>query len=259
MKCESLQLNLPLYTDNDLSSQERTVLDEHLADCPVCRQRLDEYRDLRQNLMSFARPAIPVGITNSVRLAVAAAAEQQNTPVAENAWRKWSNRWLVPSSVGAFGSIIVAVFFIWALAINSVGGPTYSLTRQGGPDRMAGGDELPLTPSQYAEQRLAFAGESPSLNPNGALVALSKSLVRGKMKDDEVVVVADVFGDGLARISGVIEPSHNKRAVEELDEALRSDPDYAPFVPANFDKRSDSIRVVLKFHTVDVKTNLSPQ
>ena len=37
-------------------------------------------------------------------------------------------------------------------------------------------------------------------------IALTKSFVRGEMKDEEVVVVADVFGNGLAQIAEVIEP-----------------------------------------------------
>jgi hypothetical protein len=120
-------------------------------------------------------------------------------------------------------------------------------------------DPLDLTPSEYAQTRLSIAGESPSVNPNGALIALTRSLVRGEMKDDEVVVVAEVFGNGLARISEVVEPSHDHRAVAELEQALKSDPAYAPFVPADFDKRSDSIRVILKLQSVDVQTHLKPR
>jgi len=89
----------------------------------------------------------------------------------------------------------------------------------------------------------------------GALVALTKSFVRGKMKDDEVIVVADVFGDGLAQISEVIEPSRDLQAVRELQEALKTNPAFAPpFVPANLDQRSNTVRVVLRIQRVDVQT-----
>jgi hypothetical protein len=114
-----------------------------------------------------------------------------------------------------------------------------------------------LKPSDYARSRMAIAGESPSINPQGALVALTRSLVRGEMKDDEVVVVADVFGNGLAQIAEVIEPSHDRHAVAELQKALESDPAYAPFVSADMDRRSDAVRVVLKIQSVSVKTGLS--
>jgi hypothetical protein len=103
------------------------------------------------------------------------------------------------------------------------------------------------------------AGESPSVNPQGALVALTRSLVRGEMKDDEVVVVADVFGDGLAQIAEVVEPSHDRRAVDRLQKALEAGSDSAPFVSADMDRRSDPVRVVLKIQNVNVSTGLSNQ
>jgi hypothetical protein len=246
MKCESLQLNLPLYTDTELFGEERAVLDEHLANCTGCKQKLEEFKSLRNSLRALERPSIPLGVSNSVRLAVASAARRNESSISRGA-RVWLNKWLVPSGVGAFASVLGGMMFIWLLAFGTVGGPTFGLARQTGPD---------LTPSEYARMSIASA---PSVNPNGALIALSRSLVRGEMKDDEVVVVAEVFGNGLARISEVVEPSHDHRAVAELEQALKSDPAYAPFVPADTDKRSDSIRVILKFQSVDVQTHLKPQ
>jgi hypothetical protein len=79
--------------------------------------------------------------------------------------------------------------------------------------------------------------------------------MRGKMKDDEVVVVADILSNGMARIAEVVEPSNKDRAVNELERALDSDPANAPFVPAILDNRSDNVRVVLKFQTVNVSMN----
>lgn len=265
MKCESLQLNLPLYIDSELHGDERTALDEHLMDCSGCKQRLDEFRDLRNSLREMQRPSIPLGVSYSVRQAVAAASNGNN-PELSTSIRAWLGKWLVPSSVGTFASVLGGVTFLWLLTIGNLGGTNFGLARRdsaaptmllanSNPNR----DNLDLTPSEYAQTRLAIAGESPSVNPNGALIALTKSLVRGEMKDDEVVVVADVFGNGLARISEVVEPSHDRHAVAELEQALKSDPAYAPFVPADFDKRSDSIRVILKIQSVDVKTHLKPR
>jgi hypothetical protein len=259
MKCESLQLNLPLYTDTELIGEERAVLDEHLAKCTGCKQKLEEFKSLRNSLRALERPSIPLGVSNSVRQAVASAAHRNESLFSRGA-RVWLNRWLVPSGVGAFASVLGGMMFIWLLAFGTVGGPSFGLARRTGPTMLlANSDSRNLTPSEYAQTRLSIAGESPSVNPNGALIALTKSLVRGEMKDDEVVVVAEVFGNGLARISEVVEPSHDHRAVAELEQALKSDPAYAPFVPADFDKRSDSIRVILKIQSVDVQTHLKPQ
>jgi len=139
-----------------------------------------------------------------------------------------------------------------ATASNPSGSDTVMLATNRGPLQKQYPDSL--SASDYAKTRLDISSESPSVNPQGALIALTKSLVRGGMKDDEVVVVADVFGNGLARISEVIEPSRDSRAIAELQKALESDPAYSPFVTANLDKRSDSVRVVLRFQSVDVRT-----
>ena len=111
-----------------------------------------------------------------------------------------------------------------------------------------------ISPALFADSRMGLGSESPSVNPKGALVALTKSLIRGGMRDDEVVVVADVFGNGLAQIAEVVEPSRDRHAVAELEKALGSDPAYAPFVPSSLEERPDTVRVVLKFQSVDVST-----
>ena len=105
---------------------------------------------------------------------------------------------------------------------------------------------------RYADSRIAIAGESPSVNPSGSLVDLARILVSDDIKDDEVVVVADVFGNGTARIAQVVEPPRNARAARELDRAFHSDLAYAPFVPAGMDQRSNSVRVVFRMQSVIV-------
>jgi hypothetical protein len=148
-------------------------------------------------------------------------------------------------------SAVIAVGFVWLLSLTPV------------PSRSQPFADFPVyrDPSQlaYAGPRRDVSSESPSVNPQGALVALTSSLVRGEMNDDEVVVVAEVFGNGLAKIDEVVEPSKNRRAVGELEKALKSDPDFAPFVPANLDQRPDSVRVVLKIQNVNVSTRIRPK
>jgi hypothetical protein len=116
--------------------------------------------------------------------------------------------------------------------------------------------DFEVTPLEFAGERVSVSNVSPSVNPQGALVALTNAFMRGEMKDEEVVIVADVFGNGLAQIAEVVEPSKDRRAVFELEKALRTNPDYQPpFVPANMDHRSETVRIVLKFQTVNVDTN----
>ena len=146
---------------------------------------------------------------------------------------------------------VIGVGFLWLLSLAPVPSPPQSFY----PDI----DRVEPAELAYAGPRRSVSSESPSVNPQGALVALTNSLVRGEMNDDEVVVVAEVFGNGLAKIDEVVEPSKNRHAVGELEKALKSDPDFAPFVPADMDQRPDSVRVVLKIQSVNVSTRVRPK
>jgi hypothetical protein len=263
--CEALQLDLPLYFDRTLSLDERDLIDAHLVQCPLCRQKLDEFRQLRNSLAEVARPRMPESLVASIRNTVSS----KLAPVISapgfhllDAKRRWIDVWLVPYTVGGFASLIIGFAMLWAMVF---------ATRQISTTDMAGANSrfsdspvylasaapslgaLDISPGDYANSRMGFTRESPSLNPQGALVALTRSLVRGEMRDDEVVVVADVFGDGLASIAEVVEPSRDKKAVDELQKALQTDPSYAPFVPAEMDQRSNTVRVVLRLQSVNVK------
>jgi len=261
MKCQDIQPELPLYFDDILPSETIAAIDAHLPRCPLCRQKIADMQELRSGLRSLARPAVPGLRLESLKKAVAALAAPERTSPAfrliENPG-PWYRVWLLPATGGALASIIFGIGLLWVIMLPGDRGHTAAITGNTGSapvrsifvNETGGPDDI--TPFQYASTRLAISDESPSINPHGALVALTRSLVRGEMRDDEVVVVADVFGNGLARIAEVVEPSHDENKVRELREALQSDPSFAPFVPASMDKRSESVRVVLKFQSVNV-------
>jgi hypothetical protein len=267
MKCSEVKSNLPLFSDDILTSEERAELDSHLDTCPLCRQSLSDFQNIRNGLRSLARPRLSEAAIMSLRSLVAgnlrpSFAGPTFRLVEEH--RNWMETWMLPSTVGTLASLVVGTFMLWAILStardpsNFVADSTQTARSSVvlASNRSLGVDSLDLSPSEYASTRLAVAGDSPSLNPQGALVALTRSLVRGEMKDEEVVVVADVFGNGLARIAEVVEPPTDDRAIQQLERALESDPVYAPFVPASFDRRSENMRVILKFQSVNVKTFL---
>jgi hypothetical protein len=258
MKCKDLQFDLPVYFDDVLSPETVSSIDAHLAECPLCRQELAEMRANRSDLKALLRPAIPAARLASIRRAVAAlASPQQHSPAFRmvEARGNWIDIWLMPYAVGSCASVVLGITLLW-LIFNPLN--RAQIVAETDPPRgsqttvWTSSDGFDITPLQYASTRLAISDESPSVNPQGALVALTRSLMRGEMKDEEVVVVADVFGDGLARISEVVEPSGDERTVRQLQQALQSDPAFAPFVPANMDHRAESIRVVLRVQTVAV-------
>lgn len=267
MKCENIQFNLSVYADDILTGDERAAVDAHLPQCPLCRQKLSDFQFLRRDLRSLKRPTMPAELLNSVRNRVAdeiAAAEQTPEDVFLDSLRGWMRIHLIPYSIATVVTLVFGLTLLWSLLsathslrqntefarVQTFNKPTVLLSEN--PSPVAG--DLDLSAADYASARLLVSSDSPSVNPKGALIALTKSFVRGKMKDDEVVVVADVFGNGLAQIAEVIEPSSDRRAVRELENALKNNSDFAPFVPANLDGRSDTVRVVLKIQHVDVQT-----
>lgn len=249
-----------LYADNVLAEGRSALLSAHLDECPLCRQVLSETQQIRTGLGRMSRPDLRPAYRTQIKASVAAELRSSKSrwiPMPIDV-REWMVTRVMPLGVGVVASVVMGLSLLSLMlserpaTMPSAGGSEGFLLAS---NRSPLADPDSLTPSEYVKTRLDVSSESPSVNPQGALVALTKSLVRGGMKDDEVVVVADVFGNGLAQIAEVVEPSRDRQAVMDLQKALASDPAYAPFVAANLDKRSDSVRVVLKFQSVNVHTN----
>ncbi len=266
MKCFDLQSNLALHADGFADEAESNSVKAHLDVCPLCRQRYFEFREIRTGLQQMRRPEISLALKNSIKRNVRAETQNSKTfwiPFSP-AIRELLVMRVMPYGVGVCASFLVAVTFLTMMFSGMFKPETASMSVRGDTSIMLASNRSPfsevdtaeISPSDYALTRVEFASESPSINPKGALIPLTKSLVRNGMKNDEVVVVADIFSNGRAQIAEVVEPSRNRRAVGELEKALDSDSAYAAFVPTTMENRPEYVRVVLKFQSVDVKTDL---
>ena len=263
MRCEDLQFNLSLYADNDLAKDEQAVLDEHLIHCPPCRVRLSELQALRNDLRIMPRPAVPADLLYSVRSAVRdeIVSPRRNFLNLSNEWSEWLQFRLMPYAVGTAVSLFMTISFVISLdstrestekvietaRVNSNRSIATIQTAPTAPDY-----QLTISNEELAALRTPVSGESPSLNTKGTLLSVTKSLVSNKIKEDDVTFVADVFSNGLAQITEVVEAPRSRESMEELSNALQNDPNYAPFVPAELDRRSDVVRVVFRIQRVDV-------
>ena len=98
--------------------------------------------------------------------------------------------------------------------------------------------------------RVPFTNESPTLNPRGALAALTLTPASdARPDDDDMIVVADVYGNGSASLAAVVEPPRNRRMIDELQDAFRQSP---AFVPASLDRRPQTMRVVFVLQKMNV-------
>ncbi|HTK37473.1 MAG TPA: anti-sigma factor [Pyrinomonadaceae bacterium] len=268
MNCSNVKFELSPYLDGLSGAEESAAVESHLEHCPLCRQTADDLRSLRSGLRGLEHPVIPERVVGSIRETVAnrvaLGAPNREMPFIPE-WLSDPRRvWLMSYSVGSVASLVLGFSFLWmilmpastsrqpSLAINSGSSGSGIMLAGNAPTREP-------SPAAYAQTRRDVSSESPSINPDGALIELTKLLVQGQMKDDEVVVVADVYSNGSAQIAQVVEPSHNRDAVVELARALDNSPASTPFVPAAFDKRSDSVRVIFKIQTVYVSTQEKPR
>lgn len=262
MSCEETQQALSSYLDDALALPVRVACDRHLDECPVCRAQLTELRALTRRLAALSRPTPPPDLELAISdaLAIEAAALRREPPVPLTLLvARWLLPRIMPYTVGTFASIILFISLLGALRPHLVAlreaelasreVATYRVfiprAREGGPDITE-----PVSPEALSRSRAPYAIESPSLNPKGALAALTMAPSRGhSVGDDDMVVVTDVFSDGQASLAGVVQAPRDKRMLEEFQVALREGP---AFVPASFDRRPQTMRVVFVVQKVRV-------
>ncbi len=263
MNCAEITNNLSLYGDRSLSDVEAAAISQHLDVCPLCRQMNSEYLRVRADLRLMTKPQISDRFRDDLKLSLRMEAEVRDYRNTVDI-REWIQMKLMPYTVGVFASTIIGgAFLIMMLSgmlirevpenerTNEIARVTdLALPPIDPSDRLA-----LVSPVDVVNSRLAFANESPSINPHGGLVSLTRAMVTDRLRNEEVAVVAEVFSNGLAHIDQVIESPSDRRALDELERAFASDPSRSPFVPAVMENRPENMRIVLKFfQTVDVQS-----
>jgi anti-sigma factor RsiW len=257
MLCEETRSFFSIYLDDVASLPMRAAVDEHLRACPVCRAHLAELRSVRQGLRALSRPAVPQDLAASICEAVAIEAEARRLyPRLSISVRlgRWLEPKLMPYTVGSFASVILFACMFSALRPHFQA--LHEATTQINSFYLVTPGPSIYDPVQdYATSRAPFAAQSPSLNPSGALAALTHSYARRQNSEpdqqaDEMLVVADVFSNGSASLAGVVHPPRDRQMLADFEFALRQD---AAFVPAAFDRRPDTMRVVFTVQKVDVR------
>jgi hypothetical protein len=258
MLCEETRQTLSLYVDDCVSLPARVAIDEHLDRCPVCRSEVVELRSLTRSLSLMTRPKPPADLADTISdlLTIEAAARRQAPPpsLGRRVARFLEPR-LMPYTIGSFASVIMFTLMFAALRPHFIALREAALQNSGGVivlhTYQAPGYDLyqPVSKEDFAASRAPIGELSPSLNPGGALAALTRAYAHPQGDSDDMIVVADVFSNGVASVSGVVQPPRDKRMLDEFESALRQDP---AFVPASMDRRPDTMRVVFAVQKVDV-------
>lgn len=219
-------------------------------------------RNLRRSLRALTRPTPPLELSSSIRDALAieagARARQPVLPLAVRILR-WIEPRLMPYTVGTFTSV-----FLFALMLNALRPHFQALAEASDAARVEATTTVKIiyvgpngtvvnqtpAPKAYAAERAPYNDESPSLNPRGALAELTRSShIHQNEGDDDMIVVTDIFSDGRASLADVVLPPRDRQMLSDFQDALQKD---AAFVPASYDKRPDTMRVVFVLQTVGV-------
>lgn len=256
MSCEETNNLLSQYVDDVLAPAARVAVDAHLDRCPVCRAEAAEFRSISRSLSNLPREPVPAdlvsGISNALRIE-AAAQRQSPKPSFRELVTLWLQPRLMPYGIGSLASVFIFVSMFAGFrphfaAINEAA----QLNR----GAFARGYDLnqPVTPEDFSASRAPFAGQSPSLNPDGALAELTSAYARPRADvyedADDMIVVADVFSNGTASLADVVQAPRNREMLAQFELALRES---TAFVPASLDRRPDTMRVVFTVQKVDVR------
>jgi hypothetical protein len=233
-----------------------------LRECPVCRAELAEMRALSRELAMLVRPIAPPDLASAISDALQIeAAARVRAPILPLTVRlaRWLRPRVMPYTVGSFASVLLFTIMFNALrphmkalaeaaiAAREADTASYRIIYIGtdGPDI-----SVPITPELFAAQRAPVGVESPSLNPRGALAALTRAQSHGHDEgEDDMIVVTDVFSNGRASLADVVHPPRDRRMLDDFKDALRKN---AAFVPAYYDRRPETMRVVFVVQKVDV-------
>lgn len=265
MSCEEIQESLSLYFDDGLTADLRATCDRHLNVCPVCRARLAELRSITRSLGMLSAPTVPADLVSSINramLAESAARRRREQTTLADLLRSWLQPRLARYAFSSVASLLLFSAVFLALRPHMIALHEAALAVEEASngriasDLAAAGYDInqPISPASYAALRAPFNAESPSLNPSGALATLAwspssrQSLTRGNA--DDMVVVADVFSNGVASLADVMQAPRDRHMLDELQKALRQN---AAFVPASLDRRPGSMRVVFSVQRVDVR------
>lgn len=261
MTCVETEHALSSYLDGELTANTRDALEMHLQTCPVCRSQYVELREMVRHLGNVARPVPPSDLASSIAsiIQIEAAASRPKIRLSFSALViQWLRPRLMPYTIGAFASLILFTVMFAGLRSSLTAFRDWDVATREAQDSSefkayASFDiTQPLSAERYAAGRAPFSADSPSLNPRGALAAFTRTTLQ-QDENDDMVVVADVFSNGSASLADVMQAPRDQRLLDEFQVALRKNP---AFVPAIYDRRPQTMRVVFVIQKVDVRERL---
>src|SRR5690606_30294544 len=141
--------------------------------------------------------------------------------------------WLMPTFVAAAATLLLGSMLITSIlsGYENIGSFEVAMDRGTnsstqvfvpGNSAIERSFQLDSAVREFVLSRAAIAKESPTINPKGTLVSLAGTNDAVNGSNSEITVVAEVFSNGIARVSEVLNSSGDAQAVEKLQKALSS-------------------------------------
>jgi len=108
MKCKYLKL-LSRYVDNELSLDDKALMEKHLVDCPVCIRELEIMNTLKQNIPHKKIESNPEFFWQQLKSRIAQE-EKERLPQAVFDFGNWAKRLIpVPVAIGIIAIILLNI------------------------------------------------------------------------------------------------------------------------------------------------------
>ncbi len=112
MKCSDLRSKFSLYVDGVLSDGDMALFDGHLSDCPLCREELDQERNVRNDLRGLGRPAIPPAVAESIKFTLREKISEGPPSIFSTSVSDWMPMRLMPLGIGVAASLVIGISFL---------------------------------------------------------------------------------------------------------------------------------------------------
>lgn len=129
MECQQVRLTLSAFQDGRVLDEERREIQEHLARCPACAERLAQLEMVRVSVKSLPKKAAPAYVSLALRsIASKEAARRRYYAGLRGALRAageraslWVNNLMRPVALPAAGGLASAVFLFTLVLTNFQG------------------------------------------------------------------------------------------------------------------------------------------
>jgi hypothetical protein len=163
----------------------------HLAQCPACRQRLEELRAVRQRLQTaFASVKAPSQLAQRLRAAVQAQAETPRPIHVVPAWRMRVHRW-IPAMIAAAALLVAIPTFLFLTQPSSAQAAQQELVNIHKMNLADGqhfySEDEPAKLAQYFKDKLGFVPAMPQLNQGVAIRGCCVAHFQGQIVGSYVV------------------------------------------------------------------------